>query len=137
MFKKFKREDLKIIYKHFDIIYCIYENNNWMNSKELSEDLDISEQRIILKVSELKRFHLLKIGSFKKTNNLRSRQHYDNILDDNFIKEFNEFIKCDKCNCYCGKFGGIIHTNVCSETPHIIFCSKECRDEYFDKNNKS
>ena len=122
---------VEIILRNFDIICAIVDNDNSACVEEISYEVNISEQRIRVKLRELENEKIITSKREKKPNTSYNKKYYSTYLDKEFTDKFKKYLKCSYCGDYIGKFGGIVHINIeRSVRTAKIFCSKECRNRW-------
>lgn len=120
---------VEIIFKNFDILSMIVDNKNSACTEEISYEVNLSQQRIRIKLRELENEGIVKSKKEKKPNHSYKKKYYSSLLTRDFIEEFRKYLSCYKCGKVFGKFGGIVHQNRSIQSTKI-FCSKHCRDEW-------
>jgi len=127
--------NIEIIFRNFNVLATIIDNKNSVCAEEISYEVDLSEQRIRVKLRELENEGIINFKKKKQINNSYKKKYYSTLLTGDFIEEFREYISCCKCGKKLGKFGGIIHSNIeRSVCPEKIFCSTKCRNEWCYKS---
>lgn len=122
---------IEIVYRNFDILLAIIENKNSCCAEEISYEVDLTEQRIRVKLRELENEEILTCKKEKKPNNSYKKKYYSSVLGKDFIEKFKKYLSCSICGGKLGKFGGIIHSNI-SLRENRIFCTAKCRNEWCD-----
>ena len=121
-------QKIEFVYKNFDMVIAIIDNDNFVCADELYYELNLSLHRIRVKLRELENEGILKSVREKKINNSYKKKYYSCLLSSEVIEKLKSYLYCDKCGKRLSKFGGIVHTNIECKTK--IFCTKECRDEW-------
>lgn len=128
---------IEVVLKNFDVLKVVVDNDNSASVEEVSYDVNLSEQRIRVKLRELENEGIITSKKEKKPNHSYKKKYYSSLLTGDFIDEFRKYISCYKCGNTFGKFGGIVHQNRPLHSTKI-FCSKECRNEWcYDGKHKN
>lgn len=124
-----KLHKVEVIFRNFDILSMIVDNKNSACAEEVSYEVNLSQQRIRVKLRELENEGIIKSKKEKKPNHSYRKKYYSCLLDKDFIEKFKKHLTCNRCDKRLGKFGGIVHQNRSIQSTKI-FCSKQCRDEW-------
>lgn len=120
--------NLEIFYRCFDIVKLLDKLKVPASVNELSYELNLSDQRIRIKLRDLVKTGICSMENVKKTNEIYSRNYYKLLINSEIIKRFEKYIFCHRCTKVFGKFGGIIFVNRAIPDGIKVFCSIRCRN---------